>query len=224
MTKRKPAEDAPAVTRETRQTGLHLYETQTINPDAPGGMEALMAMLRAGSPAGRLARVKERAKAYQDVDDVHREIREIEDVIDNKDFRLAIPFMLLAIERGLDLLDTGKYLATLRTGAKHKKTQRYKASLPRKRLDVDAAKAPASIAAIIESMKDRADELGDPLPAPELWPEVFAALDRAWLDPEEICDDKGRPVEIRYEGGRIRYSSFKSMLSTARRQVDPEQS
>src|SRR5690606_9363874 len=102
--------------------------------------------------------------------------------------------------------------------------QRYKASLPRKRFDVDAEKRPVSVAAIIESMKDRIDVLGDPLPAPELWPAVFAALDLAWLAPEEICDDKGKPLEIQYDGGRVTYASFTAMLSKARRQGKPEQS
>jgi len=110
--------DRPAVTREIRQTGVNLYEVQTIDPDAPGGMEALRAMLRAATPAARLAKVRQRAKQYASIDDVQREIVEIEGVIEHPEFRQAVPYMLLAIERGLDLLDTGRYLTPIRRDKK----------------------------------------------------------------------------------------------------------
>jgi hypothetical protein len=104
----------PAVVREIRQTGLKLYEVQTINPNAPGGMDALKAMFCAATPEARLARVKERAKQYADVADVQREIQTIEGVWKDTRFTFAISYMLLAIERGLDLLDTGRYLPALK--------------------------------------------------------------------------------------------------------------
>jgi hypothetical protein len=103
----------PAVTRELRQTGVLVYEVHHIDPNAPGGMEALVESMNRTTPHARLERIKKRAVAYADVADLQREIREIEDVIGRRDFSRAIGYMLLATERGLDLLDTGRLIPKL---------------------------------------------------------------------------------------------------------------
>lgn len=130
----------PAVVRETRQTGLKLYEVQTINPNAPGGMEAFKAALHAATPEARLVKVKERAKRYEGIEAVQHEVRMIEDLMSHPKFVYAIPFMLLAIERGLDLLDTGRYLPALKRERNFRKQQGAKEVAPKNKYIADVAK------------------------------------------------------------------------------------
>lgn len=73
-----------------------------------------------GSPRGRLKRVQVQAKAYPSVKRLHGEIKWIEDQINKPKLSLAVSYALTAVERGLALLDTQRYL---RAVVKHGETK-----------------------------------------------------------------------------------------------------
>lgn len=110
----------------------------------------------------------------------------------------------------------GFLLPLARSDRRHRDSQADKARRPRRRITTDVENAPASVAGIVESLKHLKDELGDPLPPSELWPEVYSILEEMRAEPKEICDDNGNPIELRYTGGSVKYDSFKVMLSKAR--------
>jgi hypothetical protein len=108
------------VRRVKRRTGLKIYEAVSIKAGgSPEDIDALKRMLSSASPSSRLDRIKRRAAQYEQVEDVQRELLYIEEVILPGGFQSQVlSFALLALERGLDLLDTGKYLnAIVRDGS-----------------------------------------------------------------------------------------------------------
>lgn len=98
----------PPMKRTMHRTGLHVYARARIDP-AADPIEEVHALLTAGTPMARLARIEQRAAAYADVPAVGVELETIRDIATtgrDRELHLA----LLALERGLDLLDTGRYL------------------------------------------------------------------------------------------------------------------
>lgn len=101
------------------------------------------------------------------------------------------------------------------TGLKFRLNQSNNAKKPRNRIKVDGEKF--SIASIVQKLSLRIDELGDYVPARDLWMELFSELDKKLLEPEEkrevityIKDDDGICNEIKY-------TSFEAMISKARK-------
>jgi len=128
--------------REVRRAGLKLYPMVTAETSADW-----QEVLENGSPESRLTLVKQRAAAYgvdesllerrrlifeglsdeiptpiapPPGDQIVREIEGIESLLRKVGAGEALALALLAIERGLDLLDTGKHLAALRHAKKFK--------------------------------------------------------------------------------------------------------
>ena len=93
-------------------------------------------------------------------------------------------------------------------GKKHSGEQRRKAALKRGRIDTDGKKI--SLTEIIGKIAFKPDEYGDPLPSNELWSELFDALDFLHLGP---CEED---EEYFFNGGSIKYATFKTMLSNIR--------
>jgi len=76
------------------------------------------------SPQARLERLRKRAEAYSDVEQVAVELHQIEQSIGNRQRSDFVDKAILALERGLDLLDTGRYLPTLQSEAFRKRELR----------------------------------------------------------------------------------------------------
>ena len=101
------------------------------------------------------------------------------------------------------------------TGLKFRLNQSNNAKKLRNRIKVDGEKF--SIASIVQKFSLRTDELGDYIPARDLWVELFSELDERHLEPKEkrevityIKDDDGICNEIKY-------TSFEAMISKARK-------
>jgi hypothetical protein len=107
----------PAVTVTTKRTGLKLYEQVTVHdPSTDDGRSALDRILTSSDPRRRLGRIALRAAAHQGVKELQDEIAWVSDRLNasNGNAEPVDLFALLAIERGLDVLGTGKHLAALR--------------------------------------------------------------------------------------------------------------
>ena len=101
------------------------------------------------------------------------------------------------------------------TGLKFRQNQSDKAKKPRSRIKVDGEKF--SIASIVKNLSLKTDDLGDFIPARDLWMELYSELDKMHLEPEEkgelityMKDDDGFYDEIKY-------TSFEAMVSKARK-------
>ena len=97
--------------------------TVRADDDSEEAFAALDAALIATTPEARLAAIKVRAAKYASDPRLTDEIEWVEARLSraNGSAERAELFALLALERGLDLLDTGAYLAAL---ISHAKTQR----------------------------------------------------------------------------------------------------
>lgn len=104
-------------------------------------------------------------------------------------------------------------------GANFKQSQSEKAKRQRNRVNVDGDKL--SITSLITRLAGKKDELGDPLPAKDLWNDLISELDAFGLNPKESTKYK-KPVLVTFDKsgdgarGEVKYSSFKAMLSKAR--------
>lgn len=90
----------------------------------------------------------------------------------------------------------------------YRKEQRRKARLNRGRIEADGQRT--SITAILQKLAFKKDSVGDYLRSPDLWPELYAELDSLNLGPEETDG------EYIFDGGEIKYTSFKVLLSKIR--------
>lgn len=76
--------------------------------------------------------------------------------------------------------------------------------------------ARTRVNAIIDSMAGRVDELGDPLPPSELWPDLFAEMDKLGLQPLE----QGHAENAYYTSPRLKdhvtYAKFRKRIARAR--------
>lgn len=92
-----------------------------------------------------------------------------------------------------------------------------------KKDEVEIIHGRGNVSAIINGLALTKDQLGDYLsPKDELWPELIGALGDLGLRPNEVYDNSGNPLRIDYRDGdgktgEIKFSSFKSMVSTARK-------
>lgn len=91
--------------------------------------------------------------------------------------------------------------------------------------DVEIIHGRGNVSAIINNLALMKDQLGDYLrPRDELWPKLIGSLDELGLRPNDIYDDTGKPLSIDYrdgdgKSGQILFTSFKVMVSTARKKV-----
>jgi hypothetical protein len=91
--------------------------------------------------------------------------------------------------------------------------------------EIEIIHGRGNVSVIINKLALMTDELGDWLnPREELWPNLFGDLDKLGLSPMEECDDHGTPLRIDYRDsagktGKIKFTSFKSMVSTTRGKV-----
>jgi|GEM_PF-4089948 len=103
-----------------------------------------------------------------------------------------------------------------RMGKDFSGVQSIKGGKSRPRIDVDGEKY--SMRDIVKGLASKTDELGDLLPARELWDELFSQLDEMHLSPKVSTV----PVEeIAYgkKGYKIKFDSFKVMLSDIRKEA-----
>jgi hypothetical protein len=75
---------------------------------------------------------------------------------------------------------------------------------------------------LIARLALRTDELGDDLPAQELWGEFYSALDAMQLDPDEAGPEEDRYIEYDFGAERriMKFSSFKVSLSKERTKLE----
>jgi hypothetical protein len=103
-------------------------------------------------------------------------------------------------------------------GDNYGKHQSQNASNPRARIK-GITEESFSISHLVNELAKKADSLGDPLKSPDLWPELFALLVDRELEPNEYKE----PPRYTFlkndanERDEILYTSFKVMLSKARR-------
>lgn len=96
--------------------------------------------------------------------------------------------------------------------------QKEKSRLPRSSIEFDGEKF--SIGHIVRNLAQKRDALGDPIPARDLWNELFGELDNRGMYPH-AHDKNKNPVSISYtvdtDDGRADYkfSSFKATISRA---------
>jgi hypothetical protein len=108
-------------------------------------------------------------------------------------------------------------------GQKVGETQAAKAGKNRSRIKVDAGSVAFSISHLVAILATHKDELGDELPARELWDELVAMLSEKDLDPREIRTPTGVPISMSFvanddnERSGQTYASFKAMLTKARK-------
>lgn len=126
-------EGAAPVLRERMRSGLIEFEQITVvDPSSAEGQAEIEAAFADVGSHARLARVKQRADKYPDVKTLQSEVAYVSRFIDRPKFGLVVSWALTAIERGLDLLDTGRYLPNVMAGQKYRQRQRDWASSPRK--------------------------------------------------------------------------------------------
>lgn len=94
------------------RAGLTIYRLTTIaaNSVDPADSADLVRMIKAATPEARLVRIRDRAAAHSEVEGLPGEIGEAAELLATADQWRACHFALLALERGLDLLDTGRYM------------------------------------------------------------------------------------------------------------------
>ncbi len=101
--------------KSIKRSGLKLYTEVTLTAkDTP---EAWLAFMTAGTPAARLEAVTKRARPYMRIRNVALELEEIQNRMSDPASREVLN-ALLALERGLDLLDTQRYLEAIRRDEK----------------------------------------------------------------------------------------------------------
>lgn len=104
-------------------------------------------------------------------------------------------------------------------GKAFKDNQEKKARLKRSRIKFDGE--AFSISSIIDKLAKRTDALGDFLTSSDLWPELFNMLDERGMEPRESGKEKNEQITFLKDDecsfGTIRKSSFKAMLSKARK-------
>lgn len=89
--------------------------------------------------------------------------------------------------------------------------------------DVEVIHGRGKVSEIINRLALKKDSMGDYLrPRNELWDMLWGELDLMGLHPVEHFDNEGNPERISYRGGdgrpgEIKFSSFKVMVSTARK-------
>jgi len=89
----------------------------------------------------------------------------------------------------------------------------------RNKFESDGDDEHVNVSEIIKSLAAKMDVLGDYIPSMDIWPELYSRLDEMGLDPDEQTDREGRPLACSYDGGSIQFSSFKAMVSKARRKL-----
>lgn len=88
---------------------------------------------------------------------------------------------------------------------------------------VEVIRGRGNVSEIVKNLALKEDQFGDYFNIKdELWPELIGSLDELGLNPREITDDKRQPVRIAYRDGdgkqgEIKFSSFKVMVSNARK-------
>ena len=119
----------------------------------------------------------------------------------------------------------------INTALKHKDSQRKKGikrgeqirTQNSEKLEVEFVRGRGNVSEIINELALKLDWLGDYLsPKDDLWPELLGIIDERGLRPVEKLDNNRIPVEINYRDGDgkpgcIKFSSFKAMISKARK-------
>jgi hypothetical protein len=96
-------------------------------------------------------------------------------------------------------------------------TKRQADRVPKQRRKFSDDTEIANVAEIVQSLAAATDTLGDYMHVKDIWPELYSRLDQMGLDPVEETDAGGDPLLIRYDGGKVMFSSFKTMVSKARK-------
>ena len=111
-----------------KRAGLAVYRMVTVRADdaSPEAIRALDQLLDDASPKGRLRRVKLRAESYREDLRLADEIELIESRLRESYGRAdeTVLFALTAVERGLDLLDTGLHLRAVQGHARSQEKRR----------------------------------------------------------------------------------------------------
>lgn len=78
--------------------------------------------------------------------------------------------------------------------------------------------AGSVVRTLASSLAGRRDELGDYLPPSELWPELYALMDRAHLSPTEEGNGKGAMIHYDGDGGEpYTYEAFRKLIQRENR-------
>lgn len=134
-------------------------------------------------------------------------------------FKVAIS---LGEERGLALLLGNSHANQIAKAKKYSKHQSGNAKKPRNRVKVGGE--GLSITTVVRQLSNMRDEIGDLLPAKDLWNDLLSELDKLELNPEEKTKNK-KPLLVTYDisddGKRtdLKYSSFQAMLSRERKKT-----
>ena len=111
-----------------QRAGLAIYRMVTVRADdaSEEALRALDLMLDSATPNGRLRRVRLRAESYRDDTRLTDEVEYIESRLRQSHGKAdeAVLFALTAVERGLDLLDTGTHLKAVLGYARSVETKR----------------------------------------------------------------------------------------------------
>jgi hypothetical protein len=104
--------------------GLLPFKEEVVDLKAPGASHRFRELLAYRDPRARLERARARAQKFPDVPELADEIACIDAWIDQKGTVLLVDYALLALERGLKLLEHGQFLRAVQMGKKQSRTQR----------------------------------------------------------------------------------------------------
>lgn len=179
----------PLVQRSKQRAGLQIYERVSIDAadSSAEASEAISHVLQSASLTGRLTHIKEGARRHPDDALIREEVSDVEELLQacngnpqTWDAFDRIDAKLKALERGIALLDTGRYLDDVLVAIKYREVQSNKAKEERRSITTDTGKVNK------KDLVERA--LIDAHPedsTPAVWPHLYSVLDGLGLEPQE---------------------------------------